>query len=53
MLLRNMSTNFFVNSGNVGVHNNRINFWKTDGVLVTGGQLLVMVCLQVAVPLSH
>ena len=37
----------------VHVHNNRINFQKTDGVLATEGQLLVTVCLQVAVPLSH
>ena len=37
----------------VHVHNNRINFQKTDGVLVIEGQLLVTVRLQVAAPLSH
>ena len=37
----------------VHVHDNMINFQKTDGVLVTEGQLLVTVHLQVAVPLLH
>ena len=37
----------------VHVHNNRINFWETDGVLATEGRLLITVHLQVAVPLSH
>ena len=37
----------------VHVHNNRINFQKTDGVLATEEQLLFMVHLQIAVPLLH
>ena len=40
-------------NSSVHVHNNRINFMKTDGILEMEGQVLVMVCLQVAVPLSH
>ena len=43
----------FIHCVHVHVHNNSINFQKTDWVLATEGQLLVMVHLQVAVPLLH